>query len=108
LVAIKPQPGEVWFAELGLAEKSRPVLVLSSSGESDARSLVIVAPLTSQIRGGRGEVTIGKPRWLPKISAVNVHGIASFDPHKLARRMGSLNDQQMAQVKSALRDLLNL
>ena len=25
----EPRPGEVWFAELGLVEKSRPVLVLA-------------------------------------------------------------------------------
>ena len=103
-----PQPGEVWFADLGIAGKNRPVLVLASSGDADARALVIVAPLTSQIRGMRGEVEIGKPRWLPKTSAVNVQGLASFDRHKLARRMGKLTDPDMLCVKEALRDLLRL
>lgn len=46
----KPGPGEVWFAELGMAEKSRPVLVLAFPGREDARALTVVAPLTSQIR----------------------------------------------------------
>lgn len=73
----EPRPGEVWFADLGLAEKSRPVLVLASPQPADARALVVVAPLTSQIRSARGEVFLGKPRWLPKISAVNVQGLAS-------------------------------
>ena len=74
--------GEVWFADLAMAEKSRPVLVLAVPGDADARALVIVAPLTSQIRGMRGEVNLGKPRWLSKPSAVNVQGLASFDYHK--------------------------
>lgn len=104
----EPQPGEVWFADLGMAEKSRPVLVLAFPGESDARSLVIVAPLTSQIRGMRGEVDLGKPRWLPKHSAVNVQGIASFDRHKLSRRMGALTKAEMDRVKETLRALLDL
>lgn len=69
---------------------------------------MIVAPLTSQIRGLRGEVALGKPRWLPKISAVNVQGLASFDPGKLNRRLGSLSAEQCAAVKAALRDLLGL
>ena len=69
---------------------------------------VIVAPLTSQIRGARGEVPLGKPSWLPKTSAVNVQGLASFDPGKLARRLGKLSDEQMSEVKGALRDLLDL
>ena len=56
----------------------------------------------------RGEVDLGKPRWLPKPSAVNVQGLASFDPHKLARRMGELNPVQNAEVKTAIRDLLGL
>ena len=105
---IDPKVGEVWFADLGMAAKSRPVLVLAVPGDADARALVLVAPLTSQIRGMRGEVDLGKPRWLPKPSAVNVQGLASFDPQKLSRRMGALAKAEMGLVKDALRDLLNL
>ena len=100
--------GEVWFAELGMVEKSRPVLVLADPGNEDARALVIVAPLTSQVRGHRGEVDLGKPSWLPKPSAVNVQGLASFDRSKLVRRMGTLTSAQYNEVKDALRDLLEL
>jgi mRNA interferase MazF len=100
--------GEVWFADLGMAAKSRPVLVLASPGRDDARALVIVAPLTSQIRGMRGEVEIGKPRWLPKRSAVNVQGLASFGRHVLRHRMGSLDAAAMEKIKTALRDILGL
>jgi mRNA interferase MazF len=103
-----PFPGEVWFADLGLAEKSRPVLILAVPTEIDSRALVVVAPLTSQLRGMRGEVPLGKPRWLPKVSAVNVQGLASFDHSKLARRMGQLSPDQMNEVKAALRVLLAL
>ncbi len=105
---IDMQAGEVWFAELGMAEKSRPVLILAVPRPEDARSLVVVAPLTSQIRGMRGEVDLGKPRWLPKPSSVNIQGLASLDRNKLVRRMGVLNETQMNLVKTALRDLLDL
>jgi mRNA-degrading endonuclease toxin of MazEF toxin-antitoxin module len=91
-----------------MVEKSRPVLVLAPPRNTDARALVIVAPLTSQLRGMRGEVDLGKPRWLPKRSAVNVQGLASFDPRKLARRMGGLTTSEMDRVKEALRDLLGM
>ena len=103
-----PKVGEVWFAELGMVEKSRPVLVLAVPGDQDARALVVVAPLTSQIRGMTGEVDLGKPRWLPKPSAVNVQGLASFDRRKLVRRMGELTPAQLEDVRAALRTLLNL
>lgn len=104
----EPKPGEVWFANLGMVEKSRPVLVLVFPGSHNAQSFAVVAPLTSQIRGMRGEVDLGKPRWLPKHSAVNVQGLASFDHRKLSRRMGELSAAQMAEVKTALRELLGL
>lgn len=108
MARIEPAVGEVWFAELGMAEKSRPVLVLAPDEPRNSRSLVIVAPLTSRIRGQRGEVYLGKPRWLPKESAVNVQGLASFDGSKLVRRLGVLTRDQMESVKAALRDLLGL
>ncbi len=104
----EPRSGEVWFAELGMIEKSRPVLVLAYPREEDARALVIVAPLTSQIRGMRGEIELGHPRWLTKTSAVNIQGLASFDRRKLIRKMGLLNGVQMGQVKEGLRELLGL
>lgn len=105
---IDPRPGEVWFADLGIAAKNRPVLVLYVPEDKDARSLMIVAPLTSQIRGLRGEVDLGKPRWLPKPSAVNIQGLASFDVHRLTRRLGVLGSADFSRVKSALRDILDL
>ena len=51
---------------------------------------------------------LGKPRWLPKQSAGNVQGLARFDHRKLSRRMDELGPAQMAEVKSALRDVLGL
>ena len=104
----KPQPGEVWYAEFGMVEKGRPVLVLYYPHPDDARSLTIVAPLTSQIRGFRGELDLGHPQWLPKPSAVNVQGLASIDRNKLSKKFGKLTDEQMDDVKNAIRDLLNL
>jgi mRNA interferase MazF len=107
-VNTKPKAGEVWFADLGMAAKSRPVLVLAYPQEGDARALVIVAPLTSQIRGDRGEIPLGKLRWLPKPSAVNVQGLASFDRNRLVRRMGALSPASYDDVKEAIRELLDL
>jgi mRNA-degrading endonuclease toxin of MazEF toxin-antitoxin module len=91
-----------------MAAKTRPVLVLAYPTAADARALVVVAPLTSQLRGMKGEVDLGKPRWLPKPSAVNVQGLASFDRQVLVRKLGRLDSPSLAQVKSALRDLLDL
>jgi mRNA interferase MazF len=107
-VSIDAVPGEVWIVDFGLVAKQRPVLVLAFPQPQDARALVVVVPLTSQQRGLRGEVDIGKPRWLPKPSAVNVQGFASIDQNALLRKLGRLPEAQFKMVKTAIRDLLDL
>ena len=107
-MSTEARPGEVWLVDFGLAAKVRPVVVLSVSLPTDARSLVVVAPLTSQLRGLQGEVDIGKPRWLPKHSAVNVQGLASIEHNALEKKLGKLSPGQFEDVKSALRELLEL
>ena len=108
MASIEPNPGEVWVVDFGTTAKQRPVVVLAFPQPQDARALVIVAPLTSQIRGLRGEVDIGKPKWLSKHSAVNVQGLASIDQNSLERKLGLLTPSQIDAVKDAIRDLLNL
>lgn len=104
----EPRQGEIWVVDFGMVAKQRPVLVLAFPRPDDARALVVVAPLTSEIRGYRGEVDIGKPRWLPKHSAVNVQGLASIDHRALLRKLGTLPTAQVDEVKDAIRDLLDL
>ena len=103
-----PLPGEVWIVDFGMSAKQRPVLVLAYPQEDDARALVVVLPLTGELRGMRGEVDIGKPKWLPKHSAVNIQGFASIDRHALTRKLGVLAPVQLNAVKDAICDLLDL
>ncbi len=99
MARIDANAGEVWTADFSTAAKQRPVLVLAFPQPSDARALVVVVPLTSQLRGLRGEVDIGKLKWLPKHSAVDVQGFASIDQNTLQRKLGRLNDPQLESVK---------
>jgi len=57
---MSPKPGEVWLADLGLAGKTRPVLIISREDPNPPRVLVIYIPLTTQNRGSRYEVEVGK------------------------------------------------
>jgi mRNA interferase MazF len=108
LASIEPNPGEVWVVDFGTTAKQRPVVILAFPQLQDARALVVVAPLTSQIRALRGEVDIGKPKWLSKHSAVNVQGLASIDQNSIKRKLGRLSPSQFDAIKDAIRDLLNL
>ena len=103
---LKPTPGRSGPLISALPQSND--LFLAFPQPSDARALIVVVPLTSQLRGLRGEVDIGKPKWLPKHSAVNVKGFASIDQNALQRKLGRLNDHQLESVKDAVRDLLDL
>lgn len=103
-----PLPGEIWDADFGPAAKLRPVVVLYSPQQDDARALYIVVSLTTQIRNLRGEVYLGMFPGLRQASAVNVQALSSLDVSRFTNRRGALRPAQMDAVKSALRDLLDL
>jgi mRNA interferase MazF len=69
------KPGEVWLTDLGLAAKTRPVVILSRDDPDAPRALVTYVPLTTQNRGSRYEIEIGKLRFLREASVANVQGI---------------------------------
>jgi hypothetical protein len=51
-----PERGEVWLADLGLAAKVRPVLVVSVPFGDLDYALIQVVPHTTQPRGGQFEL----------------------------------------------------
>ncbi len=61
-----PEPGDVWLADLGLAAKPRPVVIVSRQDDSAPRALVTYVPLTTQYAGSEYEVAIPTLRFLQK------------------------------------------
>ena len=53
--SMNAKPGEIWLADLGLAAKTRPVLIISRHDPEAPRALLIYVPLTTQHRGSRYE-----------------------------------------------------
>jgi mRNA interferase MazF len=47
---MNPQLGEVWLADLGIAAKTRPVVIVSRDDPEPPRALVLYVPLTTQNR----------------------------------------------------------
>ena len=47
---MNPRPGEIWLADLSLAAKTRPVVIVSRFDPDAPRALVIYVPLTTQNR----------------------------------------------------------
>lgn len=105
---MNPRPGEVWLADLGIAAKTRPVVVVSRYDEDPPRVLVIYVPLTSEDRGSAYEVKIPKLPFLHLEGVANVQGIGSLPVKRLERKLGVLPEQFMNQLKQALRFALDL
>jgi mRNA interferase MazF len=73
-----PRPGEIWLADLGLAAKTRPVVIISREDTDPPRALVIYVPLTTQYRESSYEVPLGRLSFLHEASYANVQGWAQF------------------------------
>ncbi|HEV8344565.1 MAG TPA: type II toxin-antitoxin system PemK/MazF family toxin [Candidatus Binatia bacterium] len=102
------KPGEVWLADLGLAAKTRPVVILSRDDPQAPRALAIYVPLTTQYRGSRYEIELGRVRFLNEPSVANVQGIGSIPVIRLQRRLGLLSTEIVARIKQAVRFALDL
>jgi len=86
------QPGEVWLADLGLAAKTRPVVIVSRPDPDPPRALVLYVPLTTQSRNSSYEVPIPRLGFLDRESLANVQGLGSLPSVRLERRLGKLPD----------------
>jgi mRNA interferase MazF len=83
-------PGEVWIADLGLAAKTRPVVIVSRHALDLPRALAIYVPLTTQYRDSLDEVVLPRLRFLDRDSIANVQGISSIPTVRLERKLESL------------------
>lgn len=105
---MKARPGEIWLADLGLAAKVRPVLIVSRQDPNPPRALLTYLPLTTQHRGSAYEIPVGPLAFLDAASVINVQGIGSLVEPRLERKLGHLPADTMARVKNALRFALDL
>jgi mRNA interferase MazF len=106
-MAAKPNRGEVWLVDLGMAAKVRPCLVLSiPADEPNDRVLTTVVPHTTAVRGSRFEV-VANARFL-KDGAFDSQNMMTVPNVKLIRCIGFLNDAQLKSVEAAVMRWLGL
>lgn len=107
---MNPKPGEVYWVDLGMKGKIRPLMVVSRQDDDAVRALCVCAPLTTQIKGGPYEVPLPQVRFLPgnEQGVVNVQGIMAVEHFHLGRRAGEFHPEVLAKVKDALAYLFEL
>lgn len=100
--------GEVWWADLGPPAGRRPVLLLSRDEAYAVRALVIVAPVTTRIRGIPSEVPLGPKDNLPRVCVVNLDVITTIAKAALHERLASLSAEKLKAVDAAMHFALGL
>lgn len=94
--------GEIWRYSFGRPDKRRPVLVLTRPEVIDLLHTVMVAPITSTIRGAPSEVVVGTAEGLKQASAVNLDHVQTVEKARLAGYVGHLGPDKMREVCRAL------
>ena len=100
--------GEVWWADLPLPDRRRPVVLLSRDSAYDVRSLITIAPVTTRIRGIRAEVSLGPKDGLPRRCVVNLDNINTIDQDMLRRIITQLGQEKLEAVDEAIHFALRL
>jgi len=102
------KPGEVWLADLGLAAKTRPVVIVSRYDPDPPRSLVLYVPLTTQYRHSLYEVVLPSLGFLARNSVANAQGLGSLPKARLERKLGEIPSNVMGHIKRSLSFALDL
>ncbi|HUS36551.1 MAG TPA: type II toxin-antitoxin system PemK/MazF family toxin [Verrucomicrobiae bacterium] len=103
-----PQPGEVWFIDLGMVGKPRYALVLAA--RTDARlALASVVLITTKFEDTPYEVPLPRVPWLREQSYINVQSIQPVKFTEFVRQApGKFDARVIKEVEAALKRWLKL
>jgi len=95
-----PKRGEVWIFDCGMAEKVRPVLVLSIPFGDQDRAVVTVVFHSTALRGSKFEISVDVPFLKP--GAFIAQSLATYPTARAIRRLGRLTESHLSIVESAV------
>jgi mRNA interferase MazF len=84
------------------------VVLLSRNDAYAVRQLVVIAPVTTRIRGIPPEVPLGVEDGLPRSCVINTDVIQTIPKDTLRRRLATLTPEKTAALDTALRFSLGL
>ncbi|MEK7764372.1 MAG: type II toxin-antitoxin system PemK/MazF family toxin [Nitrospirota bacterium] len=93
----------MWLADLELAAKTCPVLIVCRLDPDARRALITYVPLTTQHWGSRYEIPGRGPSLPTRAVRRQRVGIGSLVEPRLERKLGQLSPAMMAKVKDAIR-----
>jgi mRNA interferase MazF len=93
---------ELRWADLPQPAGRRPVLLLSRTPAYDYLTKILVAEITTRLRGIPQEVTLGRREGLPRDCVANLDALRSIDRNLIGDRLGTLASPRHPEVKRAL------
>lgn len=92
-----PHRGEVWWADVP-GDKVRPVLVLTRERFIVRLRSVLVAPVTTRVRGIPTEVELTEEDGLPRVCAANFDNVFTLRRELLRERVTVLSSHRLEEV----------
>ncbi len=104
---------EIWLTNLNSTKRSeqagvRPVVIISGNLLNTHLAVVIACPLTSKIKGYKGNVILqpSEENGLTKESEILTFHIKSISKDRLHKRKGMISEEELEVIKSTLGDIL--
>lgn len=95
-----PRQGELWWAER--RDKRRPVLVVTRSDVIPELRTIVVAPVTSRVRGLPTEIAFDEDDGLRETCAASFDNLWLVPTRSLTRRIGDAGHSRRTQICKAL------
>lgn len=95
--------GQIWWADL---DKIRPVLVLTRASVAPRLTRVVVAPITTVVRGIDTEVRVGATEGVVDGSVANTDKLQLIHVDSLLRRAGRLDADRWAECCAAVAHMM--
>ena len=97
--------GQLWWADLE-GDKIRPVVVLTRARVADRLQRVLVAPVTSTIRGIATEVSLGAREGLRSESVANLDNTQLLDVDRLLGHIGAVSPDRWSSFCTAMQRVM--
>lgn len=104
--------GEIWYANLNPSQGSeqaglRPVVIVSGNLANTYLNTVICCPLTTKVKNYKGNLVLkpNKVNNLDKTSEILTFHIRSISKERLQSKMGTINADELAQIKKGFDDI---
>jgi mRNA interferase MazF len=93
---------EIWWADLPKPAGRRPVLLLSRTSAYSYLQKLIVAEVTTNVRGIPIEVPLASREGVTKHCVVNCDNLRTIAKSTLVKKLGSLHPSRYQEVKRAV------